>query len=319
MSLSKRLCELNWFTMYETFYVRLQSILKDSKDKYIRATKILFNYWLYWVLPKKIWDKQIQDFIQDAIIIIDESKRKREANIENWNKWWRPKSNVERINTIIDDYRKSLTIDDQTLDLLPLLLSQSDDNQINLKQLWLAEEKRKEKNSGEKEKKTASATQWNPSSLCPQNQNAVNSDGWMENYATVKNLISYFQKAVKDTWDFYESNNDEYHMKQILVDKELKDWLSYYYNTTLKDFMSLLVRNSHAIHYENLHINSIYKLRYKYKDLFHTIVAREWDELIRRFFNPYSEGSTKYYERRTNHLERFKEIKQEYRRTWVLR
>lgn len=77
------------FVVFKSFIDNLNLI--DDFDTLKETLNACFDYWLYWIYNEEWKSKETKFFMNSAIPAIDSSIKRRKANIENWQKGWRPK------------------------------------------------------------------------------------------------------------------------------------------------------------------------------------------------------------------------------------
>jgi len=141
-------------------------------------------------------------------------------------------------------------------------------NEANINEFDI--KKKEEKDSAEKEERTAGAEQ--PAADAPSLEEAMDY------------VISVVKNAVERKWWIYNPNNERKFAKEILTSEEIRERRLEHYKPTLKEFLEATVYNSYVSYNQYIKVDSLFRLFYSYQDIYNNAVTNEWRKTAIEFY-----------------------------------
>ena len=269
------------FVVYETFYYTLQRI-KD-KDERCDAYDILFRYWLYGELPKKIDSEWTQQLMENAVPLIEKSKKRRNINSKNWKKWGAPIWNKNAIGNSMEPIQPK---DNQTT-TEPQAKNNQKQPYINMKNNISIKNnitKENEENKSELDNKKK-----------PNELEEIKDNNEFDVEELIDKVIDITKSTIEKNWWVYDSKNERKFAKEIIFNKDVIQWRQDHYKCNPFEFIINTINASYTSYNYPNRVDSLFKLFYNYQSIYNnTINSPKEDKNIKYTFyiNHYHRNNT---------------------------
>lgn len=198
---------------------------------------------------------------QVSSYVYNSNSEKKETKTTNENKTNKTKNNNELIGNMVWLQEKTNSLIDSNVWL-------QEKNEANINKFDI--KKKEEKDSAEKEERTAGAGQ--PVADAPSLEEAIDY------------VINIVKNAVERKWWIYNPNNERKFAKEILTSDEIRERRLEHYKPTLKEFLEATVYNSYVSYNQYIKVDSLFRLFYSYQDIYNNAVTNEWRKTAIEFY-----------------------------------
>lgn len=242
------------------------------------------NCWMYDDYTTDFDDQTLKVLMQVIIPTMKSAKKRRDANIENWKKWWRPKKDWDNSQKP-KETEPNPTETQQNPTKPNHNLNININNNIN-------------KNNNITNNKNKNNSELNNKK--PNEIEEIKDNSEVDIEKLIDSIIETSKSTIERCWWVYDSKNERKFAKELLTNKDVYQWRQEHYKCTINEFIINTIKASYTSYNYSNKIDSLFKLFYNYQSIYNnTISSPKEDKNIKYTFyiNHYNWNRT-YVEKR---------------------